>query len=231
MAYRAYELLASYGPSAEVNQLMNSAIRSAFSGRMVANLPFDPNATYAYQNMSQLVPHLYYLHCGSNTGVSAPCWLAERHPQEAAVGYQACARVPDGNLKMQSCSQFENWPEVRLLVAIASGLNPEESINQQRLAQAASERSRLLAAPAALNSSEAKAVEAWNTNLLRGVDSWAVQDPLHRQLSTAFKVSYFQAQVRLEDYFMNKGYKAEQARGLALATLHTLVAYHMQRFV
>lgn len=231
LAYRAYVLLANNGPSANVNQLMNSAIRAAFSGRMVTNLPFDPNATYAYQDLGQLVLHLNYLHCGSGTSLSAPCWLAERHPQESALASQACARVPNGNLSAQNCGQFENWPEVKLLVAIASGLNTEEPLNQQRLSQAAGERSRLYAAPAALNSSEAKAVEAWNDNLLRGIDAWAVQDPLHRNLSTAFKVAYFQAQVRLEDYFMNKGYKADQARGLALATLHTLVAYHMQRFV
>jgi hypothetical protein len=42
---------------------------------------------------------------------------------------------------------------------------------------------------------------------------------------------YFQSQVRLEDYFMDKGYKPKEAKALALAALHTLVAYHMQRFV
>lgn len=230
-AYRAYVLFAGYGPSSTVNQLMNTAIRAAFSGRTVANLPFDPNATYAYQDLSQLVSHLYYMHCGSGANVAAPCWLAERHPQEAAQAYQACARVPNGALNAQNCGQFESWPEVRLLLAIATDLNAEDQFNQQRLAQAASERSRLYAAPAALNSSEARAVENWNSNLLRGLDTWANQDPLHRQSVTAFKVSYFQAQVRLEDYFMNKGYNVDQARGLALATLHTLVAYHLQRFV
>ena len=231
MAYRAYIIFASYGPSPDVNRLMNTAIRAAFSGRMVANLPFDPNATYAYQDLSQLVLHLYYMHCGSGTDVSAPCWLAERYPQEASMAYQACGRVPNGNLQVQNCGQFESWPEVSLLVAIASDLNTEDQFNQQRLSQAATERSRLYSAPSALNSSEAKAVEAWNSNLLRGIDGWAVQDPLHREIVTAFKVAYFQAQIRLEDHFMNKGYKVDQARGLALATLHTLVAYHLQRFV
>ena len=231
MAYRAYMIFASYGPSPDVNRLMNTAIRAAFSGRMVANLPFDPNATYAYQDLNQLVLHLYYMHCGSDTDISAPCWLAERHPQEASVAYQACSRVPNGNLQVQNCGQFESWPEVSLLVAIASDLNTEEQFNQQRLSEAAMERSRLYSAPSALNGSEAKAVEAWNSNLLRGIDGWAVQDPLHREIITAFKVAYFQAQIRLEDHFMNKGYKVDQARGLALATLHTLVAYHLQRFV
>lgn len=231
MAYRAYVLFASYGPNADVNRLMNTAIRAAFSGRSLTNLPFDPNATYAYQDISQLVLHLHYLHCGSNTGLSAPCWLADRHPQESAMGIQACARTPNGNLRVQNCGQFESWPDIRLLAAIASDLNPESQFNQQRLSQAASERSRLATAPTPLNSSEAKAVEAWNSNLLRGIDAWAAQDPLHRQLGTAFKVSYFQTQIRLEDYFMNKGYKPDDARALALATLHTLVAYHLQRFV
>jgi len=30
---------------------------------------------------------------------------------------------------------------------------------------------------------------------------------------------------------MQKGYKESEAKGLALAALHTLVAYHTQRFV
>src|SRR5690606_16035491 len=120
---------------------------------------------------------------------------------ESAMGIQACARTPNGNLRVQNCGQFESWPDIRLLAAIASDLNPESQFNQQRLSQAASERSRLATAPTPLNSSEAKAVEAWNSNLLRGIDAWAAQDPLHRQLGTAFKVSYFQTQIRLEDYF------------------------------
>lgn len=231
LAYRAYVLFAGYGPGADVNRLMNTAIRAAFSGRPATNLPFDPNATYAYQDISQLVLHLYYLHCGSGTNISAPCWLAGKHPQESAMASQACARTPNGNLRTQNCGQFESWPDIRLLSTIASELNADAQLNQQRLAQAAGERARLASAPTPLNSSEIKAVEAWNANLQRGIDAWAAQDPLHQQMITAFKISYFQAQIRLEDYYMDKGYKPDDARGLALATLHTLVAYHMQRFV
>ncbi len=230
-AYRAYNRFVSFGPSTEVNNLMNSAINAAFSGRGITGLPFDPTATYAYQDLGQLVLHLHYIHCATDTDIAAPCWLSQRYPEESSRAYIACGNVPNANLRIQGCGQFESWPEVRMLVAIAADLNAEEELNKQRLAQAASERARLYMAPSALNSTEAKAVNAWNDNLVKGLDNWIARDPLHQKLGTAFKVAYYQSQVRLEDFFITKGYNTGQARGLALATLHTLVAYHMQRFV
>jgi hypothetical protein len=99
------------------------------------------------------------------------------------------------------------------------------------LAQAATERSRLYTAPKTLNDKERESVENWHENLMKGVSNWSKKDPLTEQLGTAFQAMYFQSQVRLEDYFMDKGYKPKEAKALALAALHTLVAYHMQRFV
>jgi hypothetical protein len=230
-AYQAYQRFASQGASAEVNRLMNAAIREAFGSRSVAGLPFDPKATYAYQEIGQLVVHLHYLHCATAAPIAAPCWLFDRHPQEANRAYQACAAAPSANVKIPACGQFENWPEVKALVAIAADLNSDQVFNQQRLSQAATERSRLYMAPSALNASEQKAVEGWSNNLLEGLRAWAGRDPLNQQMATAFQAMFFQSQVRLEDYFMSKGYNAAQATGLALATLHTLVAYHTQRFV
>ncbi len=229
--YRAYEIFSAMGASPDVNRMMNAAIRDAFASQGASGLPFDPFATYAYQDIGQLVLHLYYIHCASGTNVSAPCWLATRHPQEAARAYQACAGLPGAAAKLQACSQFENWPEIKVLVAIASDLNADQSFNQQRLSQAAAERARLYAAPTPLNQAEEKAVEGWSRNLMAGLNSWATRDPLNQQINTAFQAMFYQSQARLEDFFMSKGYDANQARGLSLATLHTLVAYHLQRFV
>ena len=229
-AYRAYEIFSAMGPSADVNRMMNGAIQDAFAKQGSLGLPFDPRATYAYQDIGQLALHIYYIHCASGTSITAPCWLASRHPQEAARAYQACAGAPNAAL-VQACGQFENWPEIKVLVAIAADLNTDQNFNQQRLTQAASERARLYAAPTPLNTAEEKAVVGWSRNLISGMNSWATRDPLHQQINTAFQAMFFQSQARLEDYFMAKGYDAGQASGLALATLHTLVAYHLQRFV
>lgn len=230
-AYRAYQLFVAQGPSTEANRLMNAAIRGAFAGRGVPGLPFDPNATYAYQNLEQLIIHLNFIHCATAASITAPCWMFERHPEETSRAYQSCATAPGTSLKMPSCGQFDNWPEIKTLVAIAADLNTDAVFNKQRLSQAATERSRLYMAPTALNASEQKAVEGWSRNLLEGLNAWATRDPLNQKLSTAFQAMFFQSQARLEDFYMTKGYNASQATGLALATLHTLVAYHTQRFV
>jgi hypothetical protein len=230
-AYIAYTQFINFGPSYEVNQLMINANRAAFAGKNVNNLPFDPNATYAYQDLGQLILHLHYIHSADPSQTGVPCWMAQRHPQEVSRAMQASTAMVGKGLKLQSCGQFESWPEVRMLVMIASDLNTDEPFNQDRLGQAASERSRLYLAPKALNSTEQKAVKRWSKNLVNGLNSWGARDPMHQQMVTTFRVLFFQSQVRLEDYFMDKGYKKEEAEGLALAALHTLVAYHTQRFV
>lgn len=230
-AYVAYEQFVNYGPSAEVNQLMIAANRAAFDGQPLSNLPFDPNATYSYQDLGQLILHLHYIHCARRTDIAVPCWMQERHPKEAARAMQACSAFVGRGLKLQGCGQFETWPEVRMLVMVAGDLNTDAQFDQKRLAQAASERSRLYMAPKALNSTEQKAVQKWSDNLIAGLNSWGTRDPMNQQLVTTFRVLFFQSQVRLEDYFMQKGYKEAEAKGLALAALHTLVAYHTQRFV
>jgi len=154
-----------------------------------------------------------------------------RHPTETAKAYEIMAAMVGNELSLQGCGQFESWPEVRLLVTIAADLNGEESFDQKRLSQAATERSRLYMAPKPLNSQEKTAVESWDKNLMSGLDGWSARDPMHGRLTASFKAMYLQTQVRLEDYFMDKGYDRKEATGLALATLHTLVAYHMERFV
>jgi hypothetical protein len=230
-AYVAYDQFVNYGPSAQVNQMMIEANRAAFAGQTLTNLPFDPNATYAYQDLGQLILHIHYIHCADRTELAVPCWMLERHPQEAARAMQACSAFVGKGLKLQGCGQFETWPEVRMLVMVAGDLNTDAQYDEKRLAQAASERSRLYLAPKALNNTEQKAVTRWKDNLVSGLNTWGASDPLHQQMVTTFRVLFFQSQVRLEDYFMQKGYKEEEAKGLALAALHTLVAYHTQRFV
>ena len=230
-AYLAYDQFTNYGPSNEVNQMMVAANRAAFAGQTLSNLPFDPNATYSYQDLGQLILHLHYIHCAERTKVAVPCWMLERHPQEAARAMQACAAFVGKGLKLQGCGQFETWPEVRMLVMVANDLNANPTLDDKRLAQASSERARLYMAPTPLNNTEQKAVVKWKDNLISGLNSWGTRDPLNQQMVTTFRVLFFQSQVRLEDYFMQKGYKKEEATGLALAALHTLVAYHTQRFV
>lgn len=230
-AYQAYQLFQNFGPGQEVNQLMNTAIKGAFQGKKLEGIAFDPSFTYAYEDLGQLIQHLFFVHAAPETEEAVPCWIAARHPQETAEAYNVMSHLIGDELRLQGCGQFESWPEVRMLVTIAADLNGVQRYDKKRLAKASTERSRLYTAPKPLNPKEQAAVENWHDNLLKGVNNWSKKDPLNERLATAFKAMYFQSQVRLEDYFMDKGYEAKAAKGLALATLHTLVAYHMQRFV
>jgi len=230
--YRAYVLFNSLGPGNEVNALMNEAIRQAYSGQRLANqAPFDYNATYAYQDLEQLILHLHYIHSAPGNDYAAPCWLYRRHPRETAAAYQRFANNPSLTLKIQSCDQFLQWPELRLATAIAFDLNPNQNLSTNRLQQAATQRAELYLAGTALPEYEKQAVTRWNRRLWEGLNRWSAADPMHSQIVKALKVAYYQSQVRLEDYFMDQGYNAEEAEGLALATLKTLVGYHLERFV
>ena len=88
----------------------------------------------------------------------------------------------------------------------------------------------LFLSPSKLSTSELKKLTKWNAKIWDNINSWAARDALHQRLVTAFKIAYFQSQVRLEDYYMNKGFKSKEAEGLALATLQTIAGPHLARF-
>lgn len=230
-AYQAYMLYNSIGPSSEVNNLMNNAIRQAYaSSRYSSQPPFDYNATYAYQDLGQLILHLHYIHSAPGSNFTAPCWFFQRHPQETARTYEAYANISSSDFHLQACDQFLNWEEVKTLQAIAADLNGDAIMDQGKLSAAASRRSRLFLAPQQMTQSEINAFESWNNTIWSRLNAWSLRDPLHEKLVTALKVVYFQSQVRLEDYYMDKGFSESQSTGLALATLQSLVGYHLERF-
>lgn len=230
-AYQAYWLFSRMGANSEVNALMNNAIRQAYSGQQLkGNAPFDYSATYAYQDLDQLLLHLYYIHMAPNIQYAAPCWLFQRHPQQAPRAMSKAMSGSNQQLQLQSCDPFLNWEEARLALAVAIDLNGSPQINPAPLQQAASERARLYLNSEPLSEEEMANVEKWNAELLANLNGWSTLDPLNQRLALAFKVAYFQTQVRLEDFFMDKGLSAEASKGLALATLKTLVGPHLQRF-
>ena len=98
-------------------------------------------------------------------------------------------------------------------------------------AKAAAARSSILLTQQPLSAELNNELEQWNNRLWQGVSTWGNADPLHGKLVTTLKVAYFQAQVRLEDYFMDKGFRAAEAKGLSLATLRSLVGNELDRFV
>ena len=230
-AYKAYLLFYNYGPSTEVNFLMNSALRGLFTDGIAPAAPVNPDATYAYNDMNQIVLHLLYMHSAPKNAYVAPCWLFSVHPRETAYANNQFAQYPDANYPTQNCGAFSSWEDARILQAIALDLNADKKLNTLRLSRDATRRSTLYMAPAPLSNADLEALQTWNSSLWKGLNGWATRDPLNGNTLTALKAAYYQTYVLLEDFYMDKGLKAGQAKGLALAALQTMVGYHLERFL
>ncbi len=231
-AYQAYYTYLSSGAGAEVNALMNAAIKEGFSGKKLPTpVPFDYRATYAYNDLEQLLLHLHYLHSLPDNDLAAPCWLSQRHPKEMKAVFERYIATASMDYPLKACDQFLSWGEIKLLHTIALDLNPSKKINTEELTNAAALRTMLYFAPKPLSTADIKDTETWNDKLMAGLTTWGATDPSNKQTVTAFKVAYYQSQVRLEDYFLDKGFKADAAKNLALVTLRTLVEYHLERFI
>jgi len=230
-AYRAYYLLASGETGQEVNKLMNAAVKEAFARKKPVNLPrFDYTASYSYNDLNQLLLHLRYIYEVSDEKYSVPCWLFQKHPSAALHAFGASSNSGNG-FRLQDCAGFWAWEDFQILHAIAKDLNTDQKLDEQKMAEGRSALTRLYLAPNPPGEKERKALESWNSKLWKGLDGWAVRDPLLAEINTALKIVYFQSEVLLEDYFMNQGFTAKEAKGLALAALKALTGYHLNRFV
>ncbi|MEN0047732.1 MAG: SPOR domain-containing protein [Bacteroidota bacterium] len=219
-AYRAYWLFQSQnGSSRAVNDLMNTAIREAFrqqSKNSAAQLPIDARSTYAYEDLNQVARHLYYIHLLQSERVIIPCWMMGRHASEMG---NSSYYVSD------ECNGFYQWEVVRVLKSISDDMSTTTPT------QDGTTLTRLYLSPASLSQTEIQGLTSWNDILWQNLDAWGRRDPLHQKMATALKLSYFQTQVQLEDHFMDKGFSAVQAKGLALASLQAMVGENLERFI
>ena len=227
-AYRAYWLLANNGHLPQINQLMNAAIRETFADKKIKNAPpFDFNATYSYENITQFILHLRYLHAApKNAAYAIPCWLFEQHPTEAYAAFTSKSKFASfANTKIAACTNFDEWPSLKILQTLLIDLAPathstEEMEKSKRLQSA---RNFLYLFPEKLSKSQKKATDQWLIDFWKQLEvSGNVYPVLGKNLAT-LKVLFFQSQVVLEDYFMNKEFTPDAAEGLALSVLKTYV--------
>ena len=231
-AYYAYMLFQTIGPGPEVNSLMNAAIQRAYGSRSFSEPPpFDITATYAYSNLTQIILHMHYIHSAPGMNFNIPCWIFQQHPTETTQAYATYAAFSSGDFQLKFCDQFLNWEPVQALHAMAVDMNAGGEVDNQNIAAATSRRAELYLAPQPVTDNEKLILEQWNTNLWMSLDNWAARDPMNGRLASSFKTLYYQSYSRFEDYFLDKGFSADQARGMALMTLFTVVGYHLERFV
>ena len=230
-AYRAYFLFSTDGHSFEVNTLMNQALKEAGQKDVRATLPvFDPYATYDYRDMNQMLTHLRYIHETTREDVTVPCWMFRRHPGTALKAFGEISGIKS-SLSMQTCGGFWEWQEVQLLNAIASDLCTSGHTSDSKIANSQTELAQLYLSPESMGWKERKALMDWNDTVWKGIDGWAVRDPLLAEIGTALKISYYQTYVLLEDFYMDEGFDEKDSKGLALAALRALVGHHFDRFI
>ena len=136
------------------------------------------------------------------------------------------------NLRIQDCGgNFMDWEETKLLKTIATDLDPFYEVKENDSAADASERAAFYLTPRALTNAEKDEISAWHKSLWTGLNDWGNTDPVHDQRVVALKVAYFQSQVRLEDYFMDKRFSYKDAKPMAMAVLKTIIGSHFQDYM
>lgn len=125
---------------------------------------------------------------------------------------------------------ISKWPEVNTLLAIAEDLAAGMG-STTRANQLVPQREELRQASQPLAATAAERVKNWSVALLKNMDEWATEDPLNAQIYSAFRLTYQQSQVRLEDYYMDRGLSPLDARDLATAMLQNMVGAQLDRFL
>lgn len=227
-AYKAYSLLANNGDLTQINQLMNAAIKETFADKKIKNAPpFDFNATYSYENITQFILHLRYLHAAPiNADYALPCWLFERHPTEAYTAFTSKSKFASfANTKIDACTNFEEWPSIKMLQTILADLAPINYTPEQiaKMDNLQSARNFLYLFPEKLNPTQKKLTDQWLINFWKQLEASGANYPVLGKNLQTLKILFFQSQVILEDYFMNKEFTPDAAEGLALSVLKTYV--------
>ena len=230
-AYQAYALFLEGGKETRVNELMNTAIKETFQGKQLKNQPpFDYRATYAYDDLEQLILHLSYIQTASDKELAAPCWLFSKHPNETLKAFEPFDNFSADNYKVETCKHFIDWAEIELLYTIAIDLNAKTT-SKERLNKHENVLARLYHLAKPLSDEDSKRVNAWSDDLLQGMQSWATQSVLNERVFSAFKITYYQSQIRLEDFYMDKGFNKTQAEMLAIYALQQLLEPYLESYL
>ncbi|PHI18651.1 hypothetical protein CEQ90_16860 [Lewinellaceae bacterium SD302] len=131
--------------------------------------------------------------------------------------------VPAGDAVMR-------WPSSSVLLAVSKDMAGGLTDNQLA-AQSYAARQQLYSARQPLSASATARANSWSETLWANLGNWAAEDPVHAHMHSAFRLAYYQTQVLLEDHYMDKGFNADAAKDLALATLQNMVGADLERFL
>ena len=123
-----------------------------------------------------------------------------------------------------------NWEETLVLISIAEEV-AAGTANGERAERMLAQRPAIYAASQPLSPAAMTRVRNWAATIWTNLDEWAIEDPLHAQIFSAFRVAYHQTQVRLEDHYRLRGLNDNDARDLATAMLQNLIGAKLDRFL
>ena len=129
-----------------------------------------------------------------------------------------------------SADVFFKWEEVQLLYTIAMDINPQATGQTNKLNAAAVRRYQLSLTAEPLHASEETLLKNWENSTWANISQWASTDLFLLETTNALRFAYYQSQVRLEDYYMDKGFETRAAKTLALASLQAIVGVAFERF-
>ena len=126
--------------------------------------------------------------------------------------------------KESNVANLLNWEMISLLKTIVNDLNPNPGKPDAIINAAKNlKQTQLLLAIVAPAVTEYTYINTWNESLWKGLNNWEAADPLHKRQIIPLKIAYFQSWALLEDYYMDKGFKAKEARGMSLFVLQNIV--------
>jgi len=144
--------------------------------------------------------------------------------------YLLLSNLMDDNI-VTTDESFMVWEETKLLKTIARDLDPFYEIKTNDSAADAKERATFYNNPKALTKLEKSEISVWHKSFWTALNEWGNADPIHDQRCVALRVAYFQSQVRLEDYFMDKGFSYNDAKPMAMSVLKTIIGSHFADYM
>jgi hypothetical protein len=118
------------------------------------------------------------------------------------------------------------WEEIQLLQSITMDITP----NNPQAPMTDDLRAQLYLRTTPLPIDQGALLESWQQSRWLQIEQWAAQDPFLLSTAKSLSFAYFQSLVRLEDFYMDKGFDAVAARHLAIATIKTIAGPSLDRF-
>ena len=205
-----------------VNQLMNEACQQVFTNyKLPTRSDFKMN--YAYQNIAQLLRHLREVHEAVIDEPEVPCWLFKRHTDIMVDAFAPYWNNERDEYRISSdCGSFFALPEMKVLITISRDFS--EQPDQAFQTTAHNHLNALYAIPTTFNIDNGIALENWYRDFTQKMKALEDGSALQKKTMNSLQFAFHNALVVLEDYFLQHGFIAKNARSLALQTLQLAIS-------